>query len=173
MTHTKQSPEFPARFKRGALFTFVRRALGYFPTGESVRWNPDVQRFENVPWPLECETSDREPEEATRVEPEDNAAGRVRDIWHHARIDGYKVKETRAFGAEPAPVDQWNLRMRVFDRVEGAEVARISIWQQQNLEGAITIEEHRPDLPLRPGIGMWLLLCKNPVRGRWVAHDAP
>ena len=37
--------------KRGALFTFVRRALGYFPTGESVRWNPDAHRFENVPWP--------------------------------------------------------------------------------------------------------------------------
>ena len=159
--------------KRGALFTFVRRSLGYFPTDESVRWNPDVHRFENVPWPLQSETREREPEEATRVEPEDNADGRLRDIWHHARIDGYEVKETREYAAQPAPDDRWYLRIRVYDRVEGTEEARISIWQQHSLEGAIAIEEHRPDLPTRPGIAMWLQLCKNPVRGKWLAHDEP
>ena len=83
------------------------------------------------------------------------------------------MKETRTFAAQLTPDDRWYLRMRVFDRVEGTEQALFSVWQQHNLEGPIAIEEHTPDLPPRPGIAMWLLLCKNPVRGRWLAHDAP
>ena len=88
------------RGARGALPTFVRRALGYFPTGESVRWNPETRRFENVPWPLQSETKERVPQDATRVEPEDNADGRLREIWHHARVAGYEVKEIREFAAD-------------------------------------------------------------------------
>ena len=160
-----------AQDKRGPLFTFARRALGDFPTGESVRWNPDAYRFENVPWPLQCEAIEQEPVDATRVELEDNADGRLREIWDHARIDGYEVKETRKFAAR-LPDDRWHLRMRVFDRVSGTDQARFSVWQQHSLEGPIAIEEHMSDLPPRPRIAMWLR-CKNPVRGKWVAHDAP
>ena len=54
---------------RGALPTFARRTLGYSPTGESVRWNPETLRFENVPWPLQSETRDNAPQGATRVAP--------------------------------------------------------------------------------------------------------
>ena len=157
--------------RRGPLFTFVRRVLGDFPTGASVRWNPDAHLFENVPWPLQCETSEQQPVGATRVESEDNADGRLRDIWHHARIDGYEVKETRRFAANRLD-DRWYLRMRVFDRVQGTEQACFSVWQHHSAEGPIAIEEHTPDLPLRPGIALWLLRCKNPVRGRWLAPDA-
>ena len=161
-----------AQGKRGPLFTFVRRAFGEFPTGESVRWNPGVHRFENVPWPLQCEAIEQEPVGATRVELEDNADGRLRDIWDHARIDGYEVKETRKFAAQ-LPDDRWHLRMRVFDRLSGTNQAYFSVWQQHSSEGPIAIEEHLSNLPPRPGIAMWLLRCKNPVRGRWLAHDAP
>ena len=157
--------------KRGPLFTFVRRALGYSPTGESVRWNPDARRFQSVPWPLRCESSGQPPVGATRVESEDDAAGRLQDIWHHARIDGYEVKETRAFAAH-RPDGRWYLRMRVFDRVQGTEQACFSVWQHHSAEGPIAIEEHASDLPPRPGIALWLLRCKHPVRGRWLAPDA-
>lgn len=43
------------RGARGALPVFVRRALGYFPTGQSLRWYAERQRFEKVPWTLQGE----------------------------------------------------------------------------------------------------------------------
>ena len=159
--------------QRGALPTFARRALGCFPTGESVRWNPETMRFENVAWPLQSESRDDAPLGATRVAPEDNADGRLRDIWHHARVAGYKVKETREFAALIDQPIQWHLRMRVYDQHEGAEDARISVWQEHNLEGAIAVEQHAPDAPLPPHMDRWLRLCKCPVRGKWLAHDTP
>ena len=116
---------------RGALPTFARRALGYFPTGESVRLNPDAMRFENVPWPLQSKTRDNAPEGATRVAPEETANGRLRDIWHYARVADYQVKETREFAVNLDRPVQWHLRMRVSDQHEGAETARISVWQEQ------------------------------------------
>ena len=45
---------------------------------------------------------------------------------------------------------QWHLRMRVYDQHEGAEDARISVWQEHNLEGAIAVEQHAPEAPLPP-----------------------
>ena len=158
---------------RGALPTFARRALGYFPTGESVQWNPETMRFENVAWPLRSETRDNAPPGATRVPPEDNADGRLRDIWHHARVAGYKVKETREFAANLDQPLQWHLRMRVYDQHEGAEDARISVWQEHDLEGAIAVEQHAPEAPLRPHMDLWLRRCKYPVRAKWLAHDEP
>ena len=161
------------RGARGALPTFVRRALGYFPTGESVRWNPETRRFENVPWPLQSETKERVPQDATRVEPEDNADGRLREIWHHARVAGYEVKEIREFAADPDQAARWHLRMRVYDPHEGAERTRISVWQEQNLEGAIAVELHAAQAPLRRTMDLWLLRCRHPLRGKWLAHDEP
>ena len=161
------------RGARGALPTFVRRALGYFPTGESVRWNPVTRRFENVPWPLQSETKERVPQDATRVEPEDNADGRLREIWHHARVAGYEVKEIREFAADPDQAARWHLRMRGYDPHEGAERTRISVWQEQNLEGAIAVELHAAQAPLRRTMDLWLLRCRHPLRGKWLAHDEP
>ena len=158
---------------RGALPTFARRALGYSPTGESVRWNPETMRFENLPWPLQSETRDNAPQGATRVAPEENADGRLRDIWHHARVAGYVVKETRDFAANIGQPIQWHLRMRVYDQHEGAEDARISVWQEQDLEGAIAIEQHAPEAPLPPHMDLWLRRCKYPVRAKWLAQDEP
>ena len=159
--------------KRGALPTFARRALGYFPTGQSVRWNQETMRFENVPWPLRSESRDNAPQGATRVAPEDNADRRLRDIWHHAGVAGYEVKETREFASNLDQPVQWHLRMRVYDQHEGAEDARISVWQEHNLEGAIAVEQHAPEAPLRPHMDLWLRRCKYPVRARWLAHDEP
>ena len=158
---------------RGALPTFTRRALGYFPTGESVRWNPETMRFENVPWPLQSETRDNAPPDATRVAPEENADGRLRDIWHHARVACYKVKETREFAANRDQPVQWHLRMRVYDQHEGAAGTRISVWQEHDLEGAIAVEHHAPEAPLPPHMDLWLRRCKYPVRAKWLAHDEP
>lgn len=158
---------------RGALPTFARRALGYFPTGESVRWNPETVRFENVAWPLPSESRDDAPPGATRVAPEENAYGRLRDIWHHASVAGYQVKETRAFAANVDQPVQWHLRMRVYDQHEGAEDARISVWQERDLNGAIAVEHHAPEAPLQPHMDLWLRRCKYPVRAKWLAHDEP
>ena len=152
--------------QRGALPTFARRALGYFPTGESVRWNPETKRFENVAWPLQSESRNDAPPGATRVAPEDNADGRLRDIWHHARVAGYKVEETREFATNLDQPIQWHLRMRVYDQHKGAEGARISVWQEHDLEGAIAVEQHAPDAPLPPHMDRWLHLCKYSVRGK-------
>ena len=158
---------------RGALPTFARRALGYFPTGESVRWNPETMRFENVPWPLQRESRDDAPPGATRVAPEDNADGRLRDIWHHASVAGYEVKETREFAANLDQPSQWHLRMRVYDQQGDAEDARISVWQEHHLEGAIAVEQHAPEEPPRPHMDLWLRRCRYPVRAKWLAHDEP
>ena len=159
--------------RRGVLPTFARRALGYFPTGESVRLNPDTMRFENVPWPLQSKTRDNAPEGATRVAPEENANGRLRDIWHYARVADYQVKETREFAVNLDRPVQWHLRMRVSDQHEGAETARISVWQEHDLQGAIAVEQHTPEAPLRPHMDLWLRRCKYPVHARWLAHDEP
>ena len=158
---------------RGALPTFARRALGYFPTGESVRWNPETMRFENVPWPLQRESRDDAPPGATRVAPEENADGRLRDIWHHASVAGYKVKGTREFAANLDRPVQWHLRMRVYYQQEDAEDARISVWQEHDLEGAIAVEQHAPEAPLRPHMDLWLRRCQYPVRAKWLAHGEP
>ena len=158
---------------RGALPTFVRRALGYFPTGESVQWNPETMRFENVPWPLHRESRDDAPPGATRVAPEENANGRLRDIWHHASVAGYQVKETREFAANFEQPVQWHLRMRVYDQHEGVAEARISVWQERDLKGAIAVEHHAQEAPLQPHMDLWLRRCKYPVRAKWLAHDEP
>ena len=158
---------------RGALPTFARRALGYFPTGESVQWNPETVRFENVAWPLQSESMDDAPPGAIRVAPEDNAGGRLRDIWHHASVAGYEVKETREFAANLDRPVQWHLRMRVYDQHERAEDARISVWQERDLHGAIAVEHHAPEAPLQPHMDLWLRRCKYPVRAKWLAHDEP
>ena len=91
--------------KRSALPTFARRALGYFPGDQSVRWNQETMRFENVPWPLRSESRDNAPQGATRVAPEDNADGRIRDIWHHAGVAGYEVKRNPRVRVESRPAD--------------------------------------------------------------------
>lgn len=158
---------------RGALPTFVRRALGYFPTGESVQWNPETMRFENVPWPLHRESRDDAPPGATRVAPEENANGRLRDIWHHASVAGYQVKETREFAVNFEQPVQWHLRMRVYDQHEGVAEARISVWQERDLKGAIAVEHHAQEAPLQPHMDLWLRRCKYPVRAKWLAHDEP
>ena len=151
---------------RGALPTFARRALGYFPTGESVRWNPETMRFENVAWPLQSESRNDAPPGATRVAPEENADGRLRDIWHYASVAEYQVKETREFAANLDRPVQWHLRMRVYDQHEAAEDARISVWQEHDLEGAIAVEQHAPEAPLRPHMDLWLRRCKYPVHAK-------
>lgn len=157
----------------GALLIFVRRALGYFATGESVRLNPDTMHFENVPWPLQCETRDDAPEGATRIAPEENAGIRLRDIWLYARAGNYRLKETREFAARlDAPV-QWHLRMRVYEHDQGVETACLSVWQERSLLGAIAIEEHAPGVPLRPHLDLWLRRCKSPVHTQWLASDEP
>ncbi len=68
---------------------------------------------------------------------------------------------------------QWHLRMRVYDQHEGAEDARISVWQEHDLEGAIAVEQHAPEAPLRPHMDLWLRRCKYPVHAKWLAHDEP
>ena len=156
---------------RGALPTFARRALGCFSTGESVRWDPETMRFDNVPWPLQGETRDSAPPGATHVAPADNANGRLREIWLNARGDGYKVKETRGFAANRDRIVQWHLRLRAYDQHEGAERVRISVWQEHDIDGSIAIEEHTPEVPLPPHLTLWLRRCKHPLRAKWLAHD--
>ena len=161
----------PRQGKRGALPTFAQRALGCFPTGQSVRWNQETMHFENVPWPLRSASRDDAPQGATRFAPEDNAEGKLRDIWHHTGFAGYEVKETREFAVTLDQPVQWHLRMRVYDQHERAEDARISVWQERDLDSAIAVEHHAPEAPLQPHLDLWLRRCRYPVRTKWLAHD--
>ena len=146
------------------MHTFTRRASGWFPVAESIRWNHDEGRFEDVPWALENESRNEPPPDAQEVQHRNVTDARLRRLPHYARTRGYLLKETRAFAWGAARRDRtWHLRLRLFDHHQGTERPRLSIWQKGHLEGPTAVEQHRAEPPLPPELETWVQLYVRPL----------
>ena len=149
--------------RRGSLHTFTRRASAWFAIAASIRWSDDEQRFEDVPWSLESEFRDEPPPQAQTVEYRNGTDARLRRLPYLARTSGYLLKETRAFAWRATRGDQtWHLRLRLYDYDQGAERARLSIWQRGHLEGPTAVEQHCAERPLEAGLEEWTRLYVQP-----------
>ena len=140
------------------LRAFVLRAQGHTGHGESVRWNPNRERFENVPWSLSERFQDAPPANATVIHdrPVRHAAP-LCSLWVAAKESGYRIGENRTFTG-PAAQDHWFRTLEVTD--ESAENVKpvLSIWQQRwNTYNEMfhMVEECKPDAMSQP-VRRWI-----------------
>ena len=137
--------------KRGHLHTFTRRASGWLPDGSSIQWNTEEERFEPVRWPLRAEQRQEPPERERILTYRTSTEMMLRRIRARADASGYQVKETKGFGCGANREDEtWHLRLRIYDRDNGRERARLSIWQRGHLHGNTAVEEHTGEPALEP-----------------------
>lgn len=108
---------------------FVARAQGGTPDGASIRWNPEIKRFETMPWSLEKCVRDKPPPQAIVI---DENYVSLQDLWICAKESGYQVLENRAFKAYQTQ-SSWFCALRVQTEVSGEVEPLLSIWQQWHM----------------------------------------
>ena len=108
---------------------FIERAQGRTSKGESIRWNPETKRFEDVPWSLECLSQDELPQNAIAV---DNppSEGTLQKLKMATKESGYKIRENRSFlSFDNSDTNVW---YRTLEVSEGHNMKPIvTIWQNQ------------------------------------------
>ena len=80
-----------------SLRIFIERAQGRTPTGESIRWNTDSRRFENVPWSLGLIMEKSLPPNAIEIE----HPNCLQNLKIYAKESGYAIRENRSFTSPP------------------------------------------------------------------------
>ena len=80
-----------------SLRIFVERAQGNTPAGESIRWNCDSRRFENVPWSLDLITDSTLPLDAIAIK----HPKCLQELKEIARNCGYTIRENRSCTNSP------------------------------------------------------------------------
>ena len=129
------------------LRTFVLRAQGYTAHGESVRWNQDRKRFENVPWSLRERFQDAPPANAIVIRYPSEYAAPLDSLWVAADESGYRVRENRTFKGPPDQ-DRWFCTLEVTEENAGNVESVLSMWQQRHEAYSETfhmVEERKPD----------------------------
>lgn len=143
---------------------FTRRASGWLPIAESIRWSHDEGRLEDVPWALESESRIEPPPNAREVHYRNGTEVGLSRLSHLARTRGYLLKETRSFAWRARREDPtWPLRMRLYDHHQRAERPRLSIWQRGHLEGPTAVEEHRAESRLQADLELWIQRYIRPL----------
>ena len=106
---------------------FVERAQGRTREGESIRWNPETKRFEDVPWALEHLSQDKLPPNAFAVN-STSSMGILQKLKMDAKESGYEIRENRAFmSSANSDIDVWHRTLEVSEIHNMKPV--VTIWQ--------------------------------------------
>lgn len=108
-----------------SLRMFLERAQGKTSAGESIRWNSDSRRFENVPWSLELITDDTLPSDAIAIK-HPNSLQKLKVI---AKECGYTIRENRSCTSSPNDGKDFYLRTLQVSELSSMEPV-ITVWQK-------------------------------------------
>ena len=128
----KGAPTNPAIVGRTTIRTFVERAQGDMPDGQSLRWDHVANRFEAVPWSLEHRHQQTLPPNAVVIGNPTDRGSRLRTLWQAAKRSGYRVVENRAFSGAPANEDPWFRTLEIQMEEEGEARPILTMWQKRS-----------------------------------------
>ena len=117
-----------------SLWWFIKRAKGRTPNGESIQWNLDTRRFEDVPWSLKHLSQDDLPQNAFVVnDPPSQGTGSLQELKRVAKESEYKIRENRAFVSSVNPDKNcWYRTLEVAELHNMNPV--LTIWQRQEYD---------------------------------------
>ena len=152
----------PAMSGRTAMRTFVERAQGNMPDGQSLRWNRDAQRFEAIPWSLEHRHQKVLPLNAIVIGNPGDRGSRLRTLWQAAKRSGYRVVENRAFYGAPASDDSWFRTLEIQADEEGEARPILSMWQKRiERDDLYYMVEQRPRDEIDDHVHRWMELAQR------------
>ena len=108
---------------RSNIAMFISRAIGKCPTGISVRWNDNSQRFEDIPWNLPKRVTDAVPGGAQGFPPEEYDE-LLRSVYRR----GFSVCENLS-GIPMAP--KWSCTLVAKKKHESGEMLILRVWAQK------------------------------------------
>lgn len=132
MEWVRQVLECDAVKARTLLRAFVKRSQGLFPGGESIRWNTENKRFENIPWSLSEPFRDNKPVNAIAFEVNDlhSYPSKIQRLRGAAKECGYHVSENMSFDRETKERDVWLCIFQVTENRSGKIKPILSIWKE-------------------------------------------
>jgi len=129
---------------------FAKRAMGKTQYGQSIRWNPVTNRFENVPWSLKKELRETRPPGSLIV----------RDLnlfplsLYDAVMDsGYQIAENRNFCQ--SDIEKWLRSLQVQRASDGDKEPVLTIWEQYCGDCAAIVTEI-PEPNIKPSLRKWI-----------------
>ncbi len=151
----------PAASARTSFRAFLNRAQGHTRDGASIRWNPQAERFEAVPWSLEDRFVDALPSEAIPIADPVPRGTPLHTLWIAARECGCRVLENRAFNG-PADREGWFRTLQVQAEDAGTVKPLLSMWQKRNDDYDIfhMVEEAAPEEMEQP-LHRWIYMARK------------
>ena len=161
--------EDPAINRRTSLNQFVVAAAGHSPSGESIRWNPETNRFVAIPWSLTACSRAQPPKGAAKLDCRLPMSDRVLDsplssLWVKAAECGYSVLENRSFNGH---IDEKVLWFRILQVQNEAGNPVLSIWQLGNQRLPLTnppmsffMEMHATSNEIKTPLNHWIDMMK-------------
>ena len=112
---------------RSDVRVFVNRAAGYRGPGQGVRWNPETEGFEDVPWGLREVVADQPPSGAYRFEDDYRGTERLYELkWLYRRR--FRVVENHQ-GREAMPAGKWLCTLRGEKTVAPGSELTVRFWE--------------------------------------------
>ena len=106
------------------------RAQGLSAEGESIRWNPNIKRFEAIPWSLDARFQRDLPANATVVGDLTRQGPLLCTLREAADDSGYRILENRGF-VGPPETDVWFRTVEVRAEDEGEVKPVLTMWQRR------------------------------------------
>ena len=151
----------PAAAGLTPLRTFVERAQGHSSEGASIRWNPNIKRFEAVPWSLDTRFQRDLPPNATVVGDLTWQGPPLRALRKAGKDSGYRVLENRAF-VGPTEHDVWFCRVEVQAEDEGKEKPVLTMWQRRSDDPDLFyMVEECPHEAMSKQVRVWIDLARQ------------
>ena len=142
------------KYKDSSLKLFLDRSIGRTIIGESIKWNSQSGKFENVPWSLDYRSVESEPKNAIKVRIyTENEIKWLRTIFYK---NDFIIKENLSFNNEDiSEKDHYCCIMQVSEK--GIKEPVFSLWQQKIYADRIFyFKEENMIESLNPEIEKWI-----------------